>query len=158
MKKEDLDNVSKFNVSGNDYRNEKDVINELLGATLGGVAGSTLGAKALMKSGIGKGLGKTAAGAIGGAVGAGAGEALDPTKKPEDKSPLKAAALGGAIGAGVGELSKPGRKDQLVSKITGNGKKKVASNTTNSVQDNIAKNEADKLKFKNDPNAYFGTN
>ena len=29
--------------------------------------------------------------------------------------------------------------------------------TTNSVQDNIAKNEADKLKFKNDPGAYFGT-
>ena len=109
MKKEDLENVSKFNVSGNDYRSEKEIINELLGAALGTAAGSTLGAKALTKTGIGKGLGKTAAGAIGGAVGAGAGEALDPTKKPEDKSPLKAAALGGAIGAGVGELSKPGR-------------------------------------------------
>ena len=36
-----------------------------------------------------KGLGKTAAGAIGGAIGAGAGEALDPTKKAENKSPLK---------------------------------------------------------------------
>ena len=109
MKKEDLENVSKFNISGNDYRSEKEIINELLGAALGTAAGSTLGAKYLTKTGIGKGLGKTAAGAIGGAVGAGAGEALDPTKKPEDKSPLKAAALGGAIGAGVGELSKPGR-------------------------------------------------
>ena len=108
MKKEDLENVSKFNVSGNDYRSEKEIINELLGATLGGVAGSTLGAKQLVKTGIGKGLGKTAAGAIGGAIGAGAGEALDPTKKAENKSPLKAAALGGAGGAAVGQLSKPG--------------------------------------------------
>ena len=157
MKKEDLENVSKFNVSGNDYRSEKEIINELLGATLGGVAGATYGAKALTKTGIGKGLGKTAAGAIGGAVGAGAGEALDPTKKADDKSPLKAAAIGGALGAGVGELSKPNRLKNLKTKITGNGTNKVASNTTNSVQDNIAKNEADKLKFKNDPGGYFGT-
>ena len=50
MKKEDLDNVSKFNITGSDYRNEKDVINELLGAdTWYSIAGSTLGAKALMK-------------------------------------------------------------------------------------------------------------
>ena len=156
MKKEDLENVSKFNVSGDDFRSEKEIINELLGATLGGVAGATYGAKALTKTGIGKGLGKTAAGAIGGAVGAGAGEALDPTKKADDKSPLKAAAIGGALGAGVGEFSKPNRLKNLKTKITGNGNK-VASNTTNSVQDNIAKNEADKLKFKNDPGAYFGT-
>ncbi len=120
MKKEDLENVSKFNVSGNDYRSEKEIINELLGAALGTAAGSTLGAKYLTKTGIGKGLGKTAAGAIGGAVGAGAGEALDPTKKPEDKSPLKAAALGGAIGAGVGQLSKPGNMKQLRTDISGN--------------------------------------
>ena len=79
-------------------------------------AGSTLGAKQLVKTGIGKGLGKTAAGAIGGAIGAGAGEALDPTKKPEDKSPLKAAAIGGALGAGVGELSKPGRLKGILGK------------------------------------------
>ena len=120
MKKEDLENVSKFNVSGDDYRSEKEIINELLGAALGTAAGSTLGAKYLTKTGIGKGLGKTAAGAIGGAVGAGAGEALDPTKKPEDKSPLKAAALGGAIGAGVGQLSKPGNMKQLRTDISGN--------------------------------------
>jgi len=113
MKKEDLENISKFNVSGNDYKSEKEIINELLGATLGGVAGSTLGAKQLVKTGIGKGLGKTAAGAIGGAIGAGAGEALDPTKKPEDKSPLKAAALGGLGGAAVGQLSKAGNMKQL---------------------------------------------
>ena len=119
MKKEDLENVSKFNVSGNDYRSEKEIINELLGAALGTAAGSTLGAKALTKTGIGKGLGKTAAGAIGGAVGAGAGEALDPTKKPEDKSPLKAAALGGAIGAGVGQLSKPGNMNQVRTDASG---------------------------------------
>jgi hypothetical protein len=122
MKKEDLENVSKFNVSGNDYRSEKEIINELLGATLGGAAGATYGAKALMKSGVGKGLGKTAAGAIGGAIGAGAGEALDPTKKPEDKSPLKAAALGAAGGAIGGELSKPGRLKGIKNRIKGNGK------------------------------------
>ena len=127
MKKEDLENVSKFNVSGNDYRSEKEIINELLGATLGGVAGATYGAKALTKTGIGKGLGKTAAGAIGGAVGAGAGEALDPTKKADDKSPLKAAALGAAGGAIGGELSKPNRLKGLKNRITGNGNK-VASN------------------------------
>ena len=113
MKKEDLENVSKFNVSGNDYRSEKEIINELLGATLGGIAGSTLGAKQLVKTGIGKGLGGTAAGAIGGAIGAGAGEALDPTKKAEKKSPLKAAALGGLGGAAVGQLSKTGNMKQL---------------------------------------------
>jgi hypothetical protein len=120
MKKEDLENVSKFNISGNDYRSEKEIINELLGAALGTAAGSTLGAKYLTKTGIGKGLGGTAAGAIGGAVGAGAGEALDPTKKAEKKSPLKAAALGGAIGAGVGQLSKPGNMKQLRTDISGN--------------------------------------
>ena len=41
MKKEDLENVSKFNVSGDDYRSEKEIINELLGAALGTAAGST---------------------------------------------------------------------------------------------------------------------
>ena len=113
VKKEDFDNVSKFNVSGDSYKNEKEVINELLGAALGAGLGSTLGAKQLVKTGIGKGLGKTAAGAIGGAIGAGAGEALDPTKKAEKKSPLKAALAGGAVGAGVGELSKAGRVKQI---------------------------------------------
>jgi len=119
VKKEDLDNISKFNISGDAYRNEKDVINELLGATLGGVAGATIGAKELVKTGIGKGLGKTAAGAIGGAIGAGAGEALDPTKKAENKSPLKAALLGGAGGAIGGELSKTGRASQIKKTVGG---------------------------------------
>ncbi len=113
VKKEDFDNISKFNVSGDSYKNEKEVINELLGAALGAGLGSTLGAKQLVKTGIGKGLGKTAAGALGGAIGAGAGEALDPTKKAEKKSPLKAALAGGAVGAGVGELSKAGRVKQI---------------------------------------------
>ena len=147
VKKEDLDNISKFNVSGNDYRNEKEVINELLGATLGGIAGGTLGATAIKKAGI-KGLsGSIASKAAGAAIGAGAGEALDPTKKADDKSPLKAALLGGAIGAGAGALSK-----------TKGAKVAKNSTVTNSVQDNIAKNDADKLKYKNDPGAYFGTN
>ena len=60
---------------------------------------------------------------------------------------MKAALLGGAIGAGAGALSK-----------TKGAKVAKNSTVTNSVQDNIAKNDADKLKYKNDPGAYFGTN
>jgi len=149
MKKEDLENVSKFNVSGNDYRSEKEIINELLGATLGGVAGSTLGAKQLVKTGIGKGLGGTAAGAIGGAIGAGAGEALDPTKKPEDKSPLKAAALGGAIGAGVGEFSKPNRLKNIKNKISGNTNANAAGRGVGNVKDKLGPMNTD---FNTSPN------
>ena len=135
MKKEDLDNVSKFNITGSDYRNEKNVINELLGATLGGVAGGTLGATAIKKAGI-KGLsGSIGSKAAGAAIGAGAGEALDPTKKADDKSPLKAALLGGAIGAGAGALSKPDVKSSI-------------GNTMNKAGDQIKK-AGDKVKGGN---------
>jgi len=138
VKKEDLDNISKFNVSGNDYRNEKEVINELLGATLGGIAGGTLGATAIKKAGI-KGLsGSVASKAAGAAIGAGAGEALDPTKKADDKSPLKAALLGGAIGAGAGALSKPGVKDAIKSKIPKAAKDPMKTDFNTSPNKNIA--------------------
>ena len=86
VKKEDLENVSKFNVDSKSYRNEKDVINEILGATIGGAVGGKLGGDLLMK----KGMGKVAARAVGAGVGAAGGEMLDPFKKGEDKSPLTA--------------------------------------------------------------------
>ena len=53
------------------------------------------------------------------AIGAGAGEALEPTKKPEQKNPVKAALLGGAAGAAVGQLSKPGNIKQLRTDASG---------------------------------------
>ena len=61
-----------------------------------------------------------------GPIGAGAGEALDPTKKADDKSPLKAALLGGAIGAGAGAIGKPSVKKSI-------------GNTMNSAGDQIKK-------------------
>ena len=95
VKKEDLENVSKFNVDGNSYRNEKDAINEILGATIGGAVGGKLGGDLLIKKGMSKAAGR----AIGAGVGAAGGEMLDPFKKGEDKSPLTAGIVGGAVGA-----------------------------------------------------------
>ena len=109
MKKEDLDNVSKFNVSGNDYRNEKDLINELLGATIGGAVGGKLAGDALIK----KGMGKVAGRAIGAGVGAAGGEMLDPFKKGKDKSPLTAGIVGGALGAATPAVAKGFKKAKL---------------------------------------------
>ena len=103
---ENFSNRSNINVSGTDYKAEKEIINELLGATLGGVAGATMGAKQLAKVGLKGALTQKAAG---GAIGAAAGEMLDPTKKAKDKKPLTAAALGGLGGAvaggGIGKAS-----------------------------------------------------
>ena len=81
---------------------------------------------------------------------------LDPTKKAKDKKPLTAAALGGLGGAvaggGIGKASDAiNKKLGLESKVASN------SNITNSVKDNIAKNEALKKQFANDPASYFGT-
>ena len=42
MKERGFRKCSKFNVSGNDYRSEKEIINELLGAAIGGIAGSKI--------------------------------------------------------------------------------------------------------------------
>ena len=106
MKKEDLDNVSKFNVDGNSYRSEKDAINEILGATIGGSVGGKLAGDALIK----KGMGKVAGRAIGAGVGAAGGEMLDPFKKGVDKSPLTAGIVGGAIGAASPRIAKGFKK------------------------------------------------
>ena len=106
VKKEDLENISKFNVDGNSYRNEKDAINEILGATIGGAVGGKLGGDLLMK----KGMGKVAARAVGAGVGAAGGEMLDPFKKGEDKSPLTAGIVGGAVGAASPRIAKGFKK------------------------------------------------
>ena len=98
VKKEDLENISKFNVDGNSYRNEKDTINEILGATIGGAVGGKLGGDLLMK----KGMGKVACSCCWSRCWCYAGgEMLDPFKKGEDKSPLTAGIVGGAVEAAI---------------------------------------------------------
>ena len=106
VKKEDLENVSKFNVDGNSYKNEKDTINEILGATIGGAVGGKLGGDLLIKKGMSKAAGR----AIGAGVGAAGGEMLDPFKKGDDKSPLTAGIVGGAIGAASPRIAKGFKK------------------------------------------------
>ena len=151
---EKLNNVSNINVKASDYKSEKDTINEILGAAVGGTLGATMGAKQLAKIGLKGALAQKAAG---GAIGAAAGEMLDPTKKAKDKKPLTAAALGGLGGAVAG--GGIGKASNAINKKLGLEGTNVASNSTvtNSVKDNIAKNDALKKKFANDPNAYFGT-
>ena len=153
---------------GNTIPHEGEEINEVIGQLAGGALGTAMG----------KGI---AGKAIGGAIGAGAGEILDPFKKGKDKNPV-AAALGGASTGAIqgGVIGKAGEAlskkfPETTSKITKNivnpikdkvsdivgGKGKGATSETtktiSSVADNIKKNEADKKKFKNNPNKYFGT-
>jgi len=103
---ENFSNRSNINISGTDYKGEKTIVNEILGAAVGGTLGATMGAKQLAKVGLKGALAQKAAG---GAIGAAAGEVLDPLKKGKDKKPVTAAALGGLGGAvaggGIGKAS-----------------------------------------------------
>ena len=103
---ENFSNRSNISISGTDYKGEKTIVNEILGAAVGGTLGATMGAKQLAKVGLKGALAQKAAG---GAIGAAAGEVLDPLKKGKDKKPVTAAALGGLGGAvaggGIGKAS-----------------------------------------------------